>query len=60
MEIGTYRWDGFTLSDVARVTYAARKSNLEQRDTTPEGLEEILRESLEGSFLWTKRGLRGS
>ena len=39
MEIGTYGWDEVTLSDVARVSYAARKSNLEQRNITPEGLE---------------------
>ena len=60
MEIGTCGWDEITLSDVARVTYATRKNNLGQRDSTPEGREEMLRESLVGSFLWTKQGLRGS
>jgi hypothetical protein len=60
MVISTHGWDQVTLSDVARVTYAARKNSPEQRDTTPEGLEEKIRESLEGSLLWTKKGLRGS
>jgi hypothetical protein len=49
-----------TLADVARVTYAARNINREQRNITPEGLEEMIGESLEVSFLWTRKGLRGS
>jgi hypothetical protein len=60
MEIATYVWVQITLADVARVTYAARNINREQRNITPEGLEEMIGESLEVSFLWTRKGLRGS
>jgi hypothetical protein len=41
MEIAAYGWDQVTVSDVARLIYAARKNSLEQRNITPEGLEEM-------------------
>jgi ribosomal protein S18 acetylase RimI-like enzyme len=49
MKIDTYRWDQVDLTDVARLTYAARQGELDRRDITPEKLEEMFRENFAGA-----------
>jgi ribosomal protein S18 acetylase RimI-like enzyme len=45
MKIGTYRWDQVALADIARVTYAARRDELEKRNITTKELKEMFQEN---------------